>query len=117
MIIFCLVRFLPIKTTKLKFYKIQKKTRNRTETGSNQRFSYFILKTKTQPTGFSSIWFGFGVVRFSYFILKNKNYIVFRGFLDFFNGFGFGLVWFFYYFGSVISFFHGSVFSIIVFSI
>jgi hypothetical protein len=56
------------------------KYKNKTEIGSNQtisvRFNYFILKIKTQPTGFGLVWFGYVSVRFGYFILKTKNYIV-----------------------------------------
>jgi hypothetical protein len=64
-IIFDLVRFLPIKTIKLKFSKIKK-----IKTGSNRpvsvQFDYFILKTKTQLTSFGSVWFGFGAVWFQF---------------------------------------------------
>jgi len=46
------IRFLPIKITKLKLCKKKK-----IKTGSNRpvsvRFSYFILETETQPTGFA----------------------------------------------------------------
>ena len=65
-IIFCSVWFLPIKTTKLKFYKIYKKPK----------------PNQTKPVS----------IRFGYFILKTENYIVFWGFFRLSNGFF--LVWF-----------------------
>jgi hypothetical protein len=100
-IIFSSIRFLRIKTTKPKFCKIQKLKLKPVQT-DQFRFSYFILKTKTQPIGFGYFRFGFGAVRFGYFILKTKNYIVFLGFFfGLFNELGFDLVWFFYFFGSV----------------
>jgi hypothetical protein len=77
------IRFLPIKITKLKLCKIQKK---KTKTGSNRpvsvRFSYFILETETQPTSFAYVRFflvrfNFDTVWLGYFILKTKNYILF----------------------------------------
>ena len=65
MIIFDLVRFLLIKTIKLKFSKIKK-----IKTDSNRpvsvQFDYFILKTKTELTSFGSVWFGFGAVSFRF---------------------------------------------------
>jgi len=67
------------------------------------RFGYFILKTKTQPTGFGYVWFGFGLVQLFY--IKNQKLYYFLGFCFFglSNGFGFGWIWFFL--GSVFLFF------------
>ena len=73
-IIFGSVRFLPIKPTKLKFFKIQKLKSKPIQTDQFQ-FGYFILKIKTQPTDFGSVWFQFG-----YFILKTKKLYCFLGF-------------------------------------
>ena len=73
--------------------------------GSNRQISVglFILKTKTQPTGFGYVWFGFGLVQLFYF--KNQKLYCFLGFLflDFLMGLvsdGFGFFWvrFFYFF-------------------
>jgi len=49
-----------------------------------------MLKTKTQPTGFGSVWFWYDsvLVRFNYFILKIQIYI----FSGFFKTFLMGLV-------------------------
>jgi len=99
-IIFSSIRFLRIKTIKPKFSKIQKLKLKPVQT-DQFRFSYFILKTETQPIGFGYFRFGFGAVRFGYFILKTKNYIFFWVFFGLFNELGFDLVWFFYFFGSV----------------
>jgi hypothetical protein len=65
------------------------KYKNKIETGSNQtisvRFSYFILKTKTQPTGFGLVRFGFGLVRLRFgsiwlFYIKNQKLYCYLGF-------------------------------------
>jgi len=49
------------------------------------RFGYLKWKTKTKPTDFGSVQFGFGVVRFGLVILyfKKKLYCFFGFFLDF----------------------------------
>ena len=100
MIIFGSVRFLPIKTTKPKFCKIQKIKPKPIQT-DQFRFGYFILKIKTQP-GFGSVRFDFGIVKFGLVILyeKAKTILFFGAFSDFLMGlvsvlFGFFLFDFF----------------------
>jgi len=95
-IIFYSVRFLPIKITKLKFCKIQKKKSKSIQTDwfwfGSVWFSYFILKTETQPIGFGSIMFGSVWL----FTIKNQKLYCFFGFFFLLsNEFGFGLVQFF----------------------
>jgi hypothetical protein len=81
-IIFCSVRFLPIKTTKLKFCKIQKKKSKSVKT---DRFWFYYIR--------------FGLVIY----IKNQKLYCFLVFFKLFNGFGFGLVQFFL-FGLVFRF-------------
>jgi hypothetical protein len=75
-IIFCSVRFLPIKTTKLKFCKIQKRNRNR-----------------LKPTGFGSIIFGLVWL----FYIKNQKLYCFLGFFFYFL-MGLVFVWFSFFY-------------------
>ena len=89
MIIFGSIQFLPIKTTKPKFYKIQKIKPKPVPT-DRFRFSSVILYQKSKPKRLVSVLFG--LVRFDYFILKTKKYIFFGICLDFLIGFGFSLV-------------------------
>jgi len=76
--------FLPIKTTKLKFYKVYKKLKPVPIEWF--QFDLVFLNSKLKPNRLVSVWFG-------YFILKTKNYIVFWVFLDFKWVFS---VWFFF---------------------
>jgi hypothetical protein len=96
-IIFGSVWFLPIKTTKLKFCKIQKIEPKPVWFGSI-RFSYLISKTKTQPISFDS--FQFGLVWLFY--IKNQKLYCFLGIFGLSDRFRFwfGLV---FQFGSVFS--------------
>jgi len=88
-IIFGSIQFLPIKTTKPKFYKIQKIKPKPVPT-DRFRFSSVILHQKSKPKRLVSVLFG--LVRFDYFILKTKKYIFFGICLDFLIGFGFSLI-------------------------
>jgi hypothetical protein len=118
-IIFDSVRFLPIKITKPNFFIL--KNQNWTEIESNRpvsiRFGYFILKTKNYIVfwfffcnfqlvwfRFSSVFFGFGLVWFFSFKLMEPKPNWTGWFLKYSNQ----LNWFF---------FHGSVFSVIFFSV
>jgi len=104
-IIFDLVRFLPIKTIKLKFSKL-KKNRNRFKPTGFGSVRLFYIKNQNPTDQFwfclVRFWCGLVSVRFDYFILKTKNYIVFW---DFFWTFLMDLVsvWFgFFRFGFFI---------------
>jgi hypothetical protein len=84
-IIFGLVRFLPIKTTKLKFYKKQKiKPKPVLTTGFDSvRLFYIKNRNLNYQFWFCSVWFSSVSVWYGYFILKTKNYIVFGVFFIF----------------------------------
>jgi hypothetical protein len=113
---FGLVWFLFIKIIKLKFYKIK----NKTETGLNRSvlilFGYFILKNQNltdrfwfRLVWFRLVWFWCGLV-WLFYIKNQKLYFFWVIFFYFLIGLVsiwfsfFGLVFYFFQFGSVFRF-------------